>query len=98
MFNRKLNDSFLYTKLSFFIKYKARWLGILVIKISERNTSKLCRRRRKEGVRVGGSFKCPNYGYSSNADYNGAMSILKRVIRKSTPFRGGGCRHTFLKP
>jgi len=77
-FNRKLNNGFPYYKLSQFIEYKARWLGIRVIKKSERNTSKICHKCGHKGIRVGGSFKCPNCGYSCNADYNGAMNMLKR--------------------
>ncbi|MBO3833425.1 MAG: IS200/IS605 family accessory protein TnpB-related protein, partial [Candidatus Brockarchaeota archaeon] len=41
-FNRKLNNGFPYHRLSFYIEYKAKWHGIKVIKISEKNTSKLC--------------------------------------------------------
>ena len=79
-FNRKLNSGFPYYRLSQFIEYKARWLGIKVIKISEKNTSKTCHRCGREGIRVGGLFKCPECGYSCNADYNGAMNILKRGL------------------
>ena len=77
-FNRKLNNGFPYYKLSQYIEYKASWEGIKVVKISERNTSKLCHRCGHKGIRIGSSFKCPNCGYSCNADYNGAMNILKR--------------------
>jgi len=79
-FNRKLNNGFPYYKLSQFIEYKARWLGIKVFKISERNTSKTCHKCGYKGFRVGSLFKCPNCGYSYNADYNGAMNILKRAV------------------
>jgi putative transposase len=78
-FNRKLNNGFPYYRLSQLIEYKAKWLGIKVIKVSERNTSKTCHRCGNIGLRVGGLFKCPNCGYSCNADYNGAMNILKRA-------------------
>jgi len=79
-FNRKLNNGFPYYRLSMFIEYKARWLGIKVVKISEKNTSKTCHKCGSRGLRVGSSFKCPNCGYSCNADYNGAMNILKRAV------------------
>ena len=79
-FNRKLNNGFPYHRLSGFIEYKAKWLGIKVVKVSEKNTSKLCHRCGHEGLRVGSLFKCPNCGYSCNADYNGAMNILKRAM------------------
>ncbi|MBC7113139.1 MAG: IS200/IS605 family element transposase accessory protein TnpB [Candidatus Methanomethyliales bacterium] len=79
-FNRKLNNGFPYYKLSQYIEYKARWLGIKVIKVNERNTSKVCHRCGFKGLRVGSLFKCPNCGYTCNADYNGAMNILKRAM------------------
>ncbi|HID04748.1 MAG TPA: hypothetical protein EYP20_02970, partial [Aigarchaeota archaeon] len=41
-FNRKINNGFPYHRLCWFIEYKARWLGIKVVKISERKTSKTC--------------------------------------------------------
>jgi putative transposase len=79
-FKRKLNSGFPYHRLSQFVEYKARWLGMKVIKISERNTSKTCHRCGHIGLRVGSLFKCPKCGYSCNADYNGAMNILKRAM------------------
>jgi len=79
-FNRKLNNGFPYYRLSQFIEYKARWLGIKVIKISEKNTSKTCHRCGSKGLRVGSLFKCPKCNYSCNSDYNGAMNILKRAM------------------
>ena len=79
-FKRKLNNGFPYYKLSRFIEYKARWLGIKVIKISEKNTSKICHRCGHKGIRVGSLFKCPNCGYSCHADYNGAINILKQAM------------------
>ncbi|MEM3390356.1 MAG: transposase [Thermoproteota archaeon] len=79
-FDRKLNG-FPYYRLSKFIEYKARWLGIKVVRVSERNTSKLCHRCGNEGIRNGSLFKCPYCNYSCNADYNGAMNIMKRAMR-----------------
>jgi len=79
-FNRKLNNVFPYYKLSQFIKYKAKWLRIKVIKVSERNISKTCHRCGYVGLRVGSLFKCPDCNYPCNADYNGAMSILMRAM------------------
>jgi putative transposase len=78
-FNRKLN-SFPYYRLSKFIEYKALWEGIAVIKVNEANTSKLCSRCNSQGLRRNGKFVCPNCGIELNADYNGALNILKRVL------------------
>ncbi|MHA1860192.1 MAG: zinc ribbon domain-containing protein [Candidatus Asgardarchaeia archaeon] len=33
-----------------------------VVKISERNTSKVCHKYGARGIRVGSSFQCPNCG------------------------------------
>jgi putative transposase len=79
-FNRRLNNGFPYYRLSQFIEYKAKWLGIKVIKVNERNTSKTCHRCGMKGLRVGSLFKCLNCRYQCNADYNGAANILKRAI------------------
>ncbi|MEM1995392.1 MAG: transposase [Nitrososphaerales archaeon] len=79
-FKRKLNNGFPYHRVSQFIEYKARWHGIKVIRISEKNTSKLCHKCGYRGLRVGSLFECPNCGYQCNTDYNGAVNILKRAM------------------
>ena len=80
-FNRIVN-SFPFNKLSFFIEYKAHLKGIAVVKIREDYTSKTCSRCGEEGKRIKqGLFKCPNCNYQANADFNGAMNILKRSGR-----------------
>jgi putative transposase len=88
-FNRKLNNGFPYHRLSKFIEYKARWLGIKVVKVNEKNTSKTCHRCGHIGLRVGSLFKCPKCGYVCNADYNGAMNLLKRAMGYM-PMAGAG--------
>ncbi len=77
-FNRKLN-SFPYHKLSSYIKYKAEWLGIPVMMVSEAYTSQTCSICGGRGVRSNGLFKC-SCGAKLNADYNGAKNILKRAL------------------
>lgn len=71
-----------YFKLSQMIEYKAEWCGIPVIKIKEYSTSKTCSKCSEIGKRwTQGHFKCNNCGrISFNADYNGALNILKRVM------------------
>ena len=79
-FNRIVN-SFPFNRLSFFIEYKAHLKGIAVIKIREDYTSKRCSRCGEEGKRINqGLFTCSHCGYQANADYNGAMNILKRSL------------------
>jgi transposase len=77
-FNRKLN-SFPYHKLSRYIKYKANWLGISVITVSEAYTSQTCSICGGRGERHNGLFKC-SCGAELNADYNGAINIMKRAF------------------
>ena len=64
------------------IEYKVEWCGIPVIKIKEYGTSKTCSKCNEIGKRwTQGHFKCNNCGrISFNADYNGALNILKRVM------------------
>lgn len=71
-----------YLKLSQMVKYKAEWSGIPVIKMLEYNTSKICSKCNEIGSRPSqGHFKCNNCGrINFNADYNGALNILKRAI------------------
>jgi len=78
-FNRKLN-MFPYYRLSKFIEYKALWEGIAVIKVNEANTSKVCSRCGSQGLRRNGKFVCSKCGVELNADYNGALNILKRAL------------------
>jgi transposase, IS605 OrfB family, central region len=78
-FNRKLN-TFPYYRLSKFIEYKASWEGIAVIKVSEANTSRICSRCGSQGLRRNGKFVCSKCGVELNADYNGALNILKRAL------------------
>jgi putative transposase len=80
-FNRIIN-SFPFNRLSFFIEYKAHLKGIAVVKVREDYTSKTCSKCGEEGKRVNqGLFKCPYCGYQANADFNGAMNILKRSLQ-----------------
>ena len=77
-FNRKLNN-FPYRKLSSYVKYKAGWLGIPVITVSEAYTSQTCSICGGRGVRHNGLFKC-SCGAELNSDYNGAKNIMKRAL------------------
>ena len=77
-FNRKLN-SFPYYKLSSYIKYKAEWLGVPVLKVSEAYTSQTCSICGGRGMRHNGLFECA-CGAELNADYNGAKNMMKRGL------------------
>ena len=75
---KRLVNNFPYYRLVQYIKYKAEWAGILVFEIPEGYTSVTCSNCRARGVRpTQGLFRCKRCG-ETNADYNGAMSILHR--------------------
>jgi putative transposase len=66
-------------KLTEYIKYKANWQGIQVIKINERKTSHTCSKCGSEGKRPHqGLFVCPKCKYQANADFVSAQNIKKR--------------------
>ena len=72
-------SNFPYFKFVNYIEYKAKINGIRVIKISERNTSKICNRCSSIGKRpFQGLFKCSSCDLEYNADYNSALNILNR--------------------
>jgi len=52
----------------------------MVVRINEANTSKLCSRCGSQGLRRNGRSVCKNCGIELNADYNGALNILKRAL------------------
>lgn len=70
-----------YYRLTKYITYKANWLGIPVVTMSEYGTSRTCHFCNSEGKRVRqGLFKCPSCGHQYNADYNGAFNLAKRFF------------------
>jgi IS605 OrfB family transposase len=77
---RRIVHNFPYDKLTHYITYKANWLGIKVIKVNPKNTSKLCSECGQIGTRVNqGLFKC-KCGYQVNADFNASKNIMLRSL------------------
>jgi putative transposase len=77
-FNRKL-ASMPFSKLSNYIIYKANWVGIQVIKVTEEYTSQTCNKCKEIGIKNCGLFKC-KCGYQDNSDRNGAINIAERGL------------------
>jgi putative transposase len=80
---KRLINNFPYYRLVQYIKYKAEWLGIKVIEVSECYTSQTCHNchtRDKAARRVQGLYECKNCKVSCNADYNGSMNIMQRAL------------------
>lgn len=69
-----------YFKLARQVEYKGAWVGIPVVKISERGTSRTCHRCRSTKTRrvAQSVFECRDCGLVYNADLNGAMNLAKR--------------------
>lgn len=80
---RRLVNNFAYYKLVQYIKYKATWIGIKVLEISEADTSNTCFNchiKNKKARKTQGLFQCSSCNIKTNADYNGAMNILQRGV------------------
>lgn len=83
-FNRIVSTMPFY-KLRSMIEYKAGLLGIPVVAVDERMTSRTCHVCGLQGQRRSqGCFVCKNCG-QYNADLNGAINIGKRLL----PYMGG---------
>ena len=80
---RRLINNFPYHRLVQYIKYKAEWIGIKVLEVSEAYTSQTCHNChvRDRNARLSqGLFECNNCGLETNADYNGSMNIMQRAL------------------
>ncbi len=83
-FNKKTNNmirNWSFNQLAGFIKYKANMVGIRVVEVDPRGTSKTCSKCghcSRSNRRTQERFKCRACGYESNADRNAAINIAKR--------------------
>ncbi|MFQ5853185.1 MAG: RNA-guided endonuclease InsQ/TnpB family protein [Candidatus Binatia bacterium] len=86
-FNRMM-ASWSFRQLTDFISYKAAKLGIPVVFVDPRKTSKTCSRcdyESRYNRHTQGIFRCNSCGYTTNADLNAARNIAARGP--------GACKH-----
>ncbi|MHA2094955.1 MAG: RNA-guided endonuclease InsQ/TnpB family protein [Candidatus Hodarchaeales archaeon] len=85
---KRTNQSFVqlpFLKLVQMLEYKAKLVGIKVIRVNEAYTSQQCSKCghvEKKNRRSRGSFCCLRCGIQLNADYNAACNILHRFHPK----------------
>lgn len=80
---RRQHSSWAFADLRAKIEYKARLLGVPVIAVDPRNTSRTCSEcgHCEKGNRQSqGRFECKSCGHVSNADYNAARNIAGRAV------------------
>jgi IS605 OrfB family transposase len=83
--DRAQHSGWSFFQLRAFLEYKAALLGIPVIAVDPRNTSRTCSAcgHCEKANRVSQSeFKCRHCDYSTNADFNAARNIAARGISK----------------
>ena len=80
---RSRHSNWSFHQLRAFIEYKARLVGVPVIPIDPRNTSRtcsVCRYCDKRNRKSQSHFECLQCGYAANADQNGAINIRLKAL------------------
>lgn len=87
---RSLNRSMIDLGIGIFfnqLEYKSAWQGKSFSKVDPKYTSQICSEcghASKENRKSQSDFCCQSCGYSTNADYNASLNILKRGLGKSS--------------
>lgn len=72
-----------FSQLRMFVEYKATLVGVPVVAVDPRNTSRMCSAcgyTDKANRRSQGSFVCLQCGHSANADFNAALNLRVRGL------------------
>ncbi len=72
-----------FNQLRSFLEYKAKLVGVSIVLVDPRNTSRTCSKCghcEKANRKSQAEFKCCQCGYSANADYNAALNIKAKAV------------------
>ena len=73
---RRKHHSWAFSQLRSFLEYKSKLVGIPLVVVNPRYTSKICNVCKMIGNRNGKHFSCPNCG-NADADVNAAKNIAQ---------------------
>jgi len=74
---RRKHHSWAFSQLRSFLEYKAKLVGVPLVIVNPRYTSKTCNVCKTIGNRNGKHFSCPNCGNIADADTNAAKNIAQ---------------------
>jgi len=99
---RRMLHNWTFRQLTTFIEYKARLIGIPIVSVDPRETSRICLRcgnKKKRNRKSQSSFKCSNCGFSINADLLAARNIALRATSQLVhPSGNMGLDTPLMKP
>jgi putative transposase len=72
---RRRTNSWAFYRLRLFTGYQAAIVGVPIVLVSPAYTSQTCHNCLHIGERSNKSFRCPNCGFSGDADHNAALVI-----------------------
>ncbi len=82
---RRRSNSWAFYQLHCFVAYKCVAAGVPFVLVNPAYTSQMCHHCLHIGERSGKCFRCPDCGWSGDADYNGARNIAQMGTAVTRP-------------